>query len=306
MSDQQINLAPHIARPPEDPAPHEMAAVEMVDGKWLLKNRGEGDRAALRSPEEEASAIEERRLGQYPWGTMSVTSRATKAASDLARRAKKNPEDGDIYALLDLAGLVIRALNRCPDARKYMRGSEEWPSLVPGGPVGGPLWKGWAKEFPSLEIGADLRALPRAGNFSIKRGTSGKLALSLFRYLDELRVSGPSVLLEELYTSGELEREPAHQSAARSLPELRSDSVTQWRDLALEALAYTEQDWTQILAKCLPQRSQSAITRTQIKADKGSKYGTGTYSTIDEAAAKNVVSLALLEGFRALVKGAMK
>jgi hypothetical protein len=279
------------------------AAEIMVDGKWLPKNGGEEDRADCRSPEEKSSAIKERQLGQHPWGTMSLGSRALKAVIDLANRAQgKNgwiSKEDDVDSLLAVIQTSIRALERCPRAREIMSVSAEWPTMVPGGPEDGPLRKGWAKSFAALNVGKDRVDLPLTGKTDYSKGKPALVCRELFKVMEGLRLDGPNGIYQELMKAGQLQPEPEWMTAARSLPKLDAGSITQWRDLALAVFAEAQPDWRNWLSMT-PGRTGTALT----KAKKKAANLPGEFNGIDVETAKATIALFLLDGFKSLVKDA--
>jgi hypothetical protein len=247
-------------------------------------------------------AEEEQLHKQTPWHLLSSQTRAVYAVADLAKRVKQTGEKVDVDCLLGIISTAIRALERSPKAKELMHHAGEWPTFAPGGPESGPLWRAWAKSFSRRHVGKlnpDL--LLRAGKVDFAAGKPANLAKTLFEHLEPLRRYGPDPLLEELEAARAIAAEPDYMRAARSLPELAPGNIRQWCDLSLKALEEMEPDW-RFWLQSLPGRQQTAKTRSQVKADKGAKYGTGQASETDMRTAKNLVSGALMEGFRSLLK----
>ena len=275
-------------------APHELGPVEVLrDGKWIPLDNGPEDSTASRiinneKERERDAARDDRQRAEY-------------AVMDVAKRSESTADLADVNCLLRIIGRAIRALERSPRAAELRANSAEWPSMVPGGPLGAPLWNAWIKSFAALNVGKARSDLPRTGKTDYSKGKPALVCRKFFSDLEELRLEGLIEVYQALMDAGALEREPEYMTSARSLPELGPKSVTQWRDVALAALEHFDPDWRAWL-KLFPGRATTAMN----KAEKKASYLPGEFIGIDIETAKSTVALALLDGFQSLVKDAAK
>lgn len=160
--------------------------------------------------------------------------------------------NGDYYAasrVLDAALKAIRILSSSPIAADMAFSEMEWPQIVPGGPTEGPLFKGWLKDWRSIEVGRGI-LLPSKGSGRFDHGKPAGLALRCFlSILRDRRALNP-------------ESSP-WENEAQELPPLSLETVGQWRDLSMKILESGEPDWRVWLAAELPELRHSAIQRTQ-------------------------------------------
>jgi|GEM_PF-4454673 len=269
-----------------------------VQVKWEKESVLPVDGAAAARRAEEAKMA-----AAHPWHLLNPLDRALAAVTALADRLKAKGDEKDGLYLRLIIRQAIRALERNPHSREWMALAKEWPSFVPGGPESGPLRNAWAKGFASREVGKNNADIPRKGKVDYAAGKPANFARHSFDHLEELRRCGPNPHFLQMAAAGDIEPEPPYMAAARSLPPLAKETVEQWRALALACLEHQIPDWNFWL-QWLPGRAQTAKTKSQKKADKGMKYGTGEVAGIDPGTAKSIISAALLEGFRALLESA--
>ena len=202
---------------------------------------------------------------------------------------RREGDEADARALIQIVFDAIRALEASPNARERMRRAKEWPTFVPGGEELAPLRKAWAKRFALRDVGEDNPDIPKRSSVHLELGTPAWLAKTVFDELDELRRFGPLPVKLTVPTNPAFKPEPEYMTAARSLPALSGETVKHWRDLAILFIQSQNADWKWWM---------KFLNRNQTyKTKRGSKKAAS-----DDDVARWVVSVALFAGFHALTK----
>ena len=278
--------------------------AEMVPGKRQLGN-GRSEDSTFINDEVETWRVEEDRLRHGKiWELMTSRERASLAVFDVVQRIRTSGDLRDYETVISIIRECIKGLESSPHKWEWMAQAAEWPSFVPGGPESGPLRRAWAKGFENKGIGCENNDIPLNGKVDLAAGKPARFSLFYFQMFEGLRQSVPDQLSEEISSTGAIAPEPKYVREARTLSPLTISTAERWRDLAMlaiEAEFEAELNWNAML-QMLPGRQQTARTRSQLKADKGTKYGTGKCDEIDESTARALIAGALLDGFRSLAK----